>query len=310
MTDYIETIKKELQDNLARSAMEYLKTAVDLSKMGKFIKFTGDFRAQPVVGNFAIAIELMLKAFVFSKNPTLVFNLPLELRVAFITPESVEKGINLRPFVLQLRSFDKITAWEMSELISTFYIFRPDLKQEFQPFFDLFSKCRNISVHTSLPSFQRYEVERTAYLALRLFDEISPIFGVHRRGILRASETILVKLDTERANKVNKKIAAAKEKAKAIKQEQPSVSVDGWDDYVTKCPVCGSEGVLNGYTDIGGHSQEDMSLNFLAESFQCDQCKLGLSDIKEMELAGMSTLYNRNDDIDDWLEDHRDHDAY
>ena len=304
MNNNVEAIRKELQNNLARSAMEYLKTAVDLSMMGKFIKFTGDFRAQPVVGNFAIAIELMLKTFVFSKNPTLVYNLPLELRVAFISPESVGDDLNWRPFDLPLRSFE-YTAMEMSELIKTFYILRPDLKQEFQPFFELFSKCRNVSVHASLPSFQIYEVERTAYLALRLFDEISPIFGVHRRGILRASETILTKLDTERANKVNKKIAAAKKAAQSIKQALPPIPFDGWESYVTKCPVCASDGVLRGDTDIGGHSEEDMSLNFLAESFQCHQCKLVLSDIKEMELAGMAKLYERNGDIDDWVEDHK-----
>lgn len=56
-----------------------------------------------------------------------------------------------------------------------------------------------------------------------------------------------------------------------------------------------------------GHSEDDMSLNFLAESFQCDLCKLALSDIKEMELAGMSTVYDRNEDMDDWLVDHEDH---
>jgi hypothetical protein len=30
-----------------------------------------------------------------------------------------------------------------------------------------------------------------------------------------------------------------------------------------------------------------------------------LSDIKEMELAGMAKLYERNGDIDDWVEDHK-----
>lgn len=306
MNNNVEAIRKELQDNLAKSAMEYLKTAVDLSMMGKFIKFTGDFRAQPVVGNFAIAIELMLKTFVFSKNPALVYNLPLELRVAFTSPDSVGDDFNWRPFDLPLRSFE-YTAMEMSELIKTFYILRPDLKQEFQPFFELFSKCRNISVHASLPSFQIYEVERTAYLALRLFDEISPIFGTHRRGILRASETILTKLDTERANKVHKKMAAAKRVAEKLKGESAPIPFDGWESFVTKCPVCGSEGVLSGSSDIDyGRSEEDISLAFLAESFSCEQCKLVLVDIKEMELAGMSTLYDRNDDIDDWLTDHQD----
>jgi hypothetical protein len=309
MKNHIETIKKELQDSLARSAMGYLKTAVDLSMMGKFVKYTGDFRPQPVVGNFAIAIELMLKTFIFSKNPTLVYNLPVDLRIAFTSPDSVGTDFNWRPFDLPLRSFE-YTAVEMGELIKTFYILRSDLKQEFQPFFELFSKCRNVSVHASLPSFQTYEVERTAYLALRLFDEISPIFGRHRRGISRASETILTKLDTERANRVQKKMAAAKVVAKKLKEGPTVKPTTGWDIYMTKCPVCGSGGILAGDSDIKGTSEEDASLNFLAESFKCHQCELELSDIKEMELAGMPTLYDRTDEIDDWVEYHSDQEPF
>ena len=119
-----------------------------------------------------IAIELMLKAFIFSKNPILVFkDLPLELRVAFTSPESVGDDFKWRQYDVSLRSFEYKTI-EMDELISTYYVFRPDLRQELQPFFKLFTQCRNVSIHASLPSFQKYELERTAYLAMRLFKEI------------------------------------------------------------------------------------------------------------------------------------------
>lgn len=200
MKNYIETIKKELQDNLFRSAMDYLNTAVDLSMKGKTKRYTGAFRTQPVVGNFAIAIELMLKAFIFSKNPALVFkDLPLELRVAFISPESIRENFKWRPFDVPLRTFEYKTM-EVDEMVSTFYVLRPDLKQELHPFFKLFSQCRNVSIHASLPSFQKYEVERTAYLAMRLFNEISPLFGARRRGILLGeADAILANLDTELA---------------------------------------------------------------------------------------------------------------
>jgi hypothetical protein len=312
MRGHIESIKKELQDDLSRAAMEYLETAMDLSMKGRAIKFTGDYRAQPVVGNFAIAIELMLKAFIFSKNPALVFNLPLELRVAFISPESVGDDFNWRPFDVPLKSFE-YKSMEMEELISTFYVLRPDLKQELQPFFKLFSQCRNVSIHASLPSFQKYEVERTAYLSLRLFKEISSTktFGFRRHGVSKKVDAVLVSLDAERANEVKKKIEQAKRATKSLEQGKVFASVQGWWAYVTKCPVCGSDGVLSGDTDIDyGYSEEDVSLNFLADSFECEECKLILSDIKEMELAGMSTLYDRNEDIEEWLKEHRDHDLY
>jgi hypothetical protein len=308
--NYIDKIRMKLQDNLSQSATEYLKTAIDLSMKGKSMKFLGDYRTQPVVGNFAIAIELMLKAFILSKNPALVFNLPLELRVAFISPESVGDDFNLRPSVLQLRSFDKIAALEMSELISTFYILRPDLKQELHPFFDLFSQCRNVSVHASLPSFQTYEVERMAYLALRLFKNIPFIAGDHRPQLSGEVDDILTKLDTQRASRVRKKIADAREVAKNSKEGPTVRPTMGWNSYVTECPVCGSGGLLIGYTDVRGTSEEDITPVFVAESFMCHQCELELSDSQEMHLAGMPVVYFREDDVGLLVEEHGDDYTY
>ncbi|MEK6681979.1 MAG: hypothetical protein AABY79_08455, partial [Nitrospirota bacterium] len=189
-----------------------------------------------------IAIELMLKAFIFSKNPILVFkDLPLELRVAFTSPESVGDDFKWRQYDVSLRSFEYKTI-EMDELISTYYVFRPDLRQELQPFFKLFTQCRNVSIHASLPSFQKYELERTAYLAMRLFKEIltAKIFGYKVYGISKDVDTIMSSLDAERANKVKQKIERAKKASKSLEHGRAYVSVDGWESYVTECPVCGS----------------------------------------------------------------------
>ncbi len=260
-----------------------------------------------------IAIELMLKAFIFSKNPILVFkDLPLELRVAFTSPESVGDDFKWRQYDVSLRSFEYKTI-EMDELISTYYVFRPDLRQELQPFFKLFTQCRNVSIHASLPSFQKYELERTAYLAMRLFKEIltAKIFGYKVYGISKDVDTIMSSLDAERANKVKQKIERAKKASKSLEHGRAYVSVDGWESYVTECPVCGSDGVLSGDTDVDyGHSEEDISLNFLAVGFQCDDCKLELVDVKEMKLAGISTVYDRNLELEKWMDGQRDYEPF
>lgn len=261
----------------------------------------------------AIAIELMLKAFIFSKNPILVFkDLPLELRVAFTSPESIGEDFKWRQFDVSLRSFEYKTM-EMYELISIFYVFRPDLRQELQPFFKLFAQCRNVSLHASLPSFQKYELERTAYLAMRLLKEIltEKIFGYKVYGMAKDIDTIMSSLNAERANKVKQKIEQAKKASKSLEHGRTYVSVDSWESYVTECPVCGSEGILSGDTDVDyGQSEEDITLNFLAGSFQCDDCKLELVDIKEMKLAGMSIVYERNSELEKWMDGQRDYEPF
>jgi len=305
MKHYFDSIREKLQTELTRSGMGYLKSGLELfhnerrSSLG---------RIEPAIGNLAIAVELMLKTFVVKNNPLLLFReLPLELRILFTCPDAIpSKGFNWRRYDIDLRSFNYKTL-ELAELISLFYVFFPNHKQALKPYFSLLSRCRNASIHSSLPSFQRYELERTAYLALRVFKVLDESQAFRYRGYLLKEEDkqFLSSFEEERTERVRKKIDEAKEKSKALAHGQVGVYIDSWDAYTTSCPICGCDGVLTGGTEVDVDVDEEGSMNpylvFLAETFKCEECGLSLDDVDELKLAGMDISYDRpQSDMDKW----------
>jgi len=106
-------------------------------------------------------------------SPELVFvSLPLPLRMMFVNPSKMPKAFNWRQYDVDLRSFAFSTA-ELDQLISMFLVVFEQHKQRLQPYFRLFSRIRNQSVHAALPKFQHYDLERVAYLVLSLAKIVS-----------------------------------------------------------------------------------------------------------------------------------------
>ncbi|MGM0686977.1 MAG: hypothetical protein ACQET3_08425, partial [Promethearchaeati archaeon] len=102
-----------------------------------------------------------------------------------------------------------------------------------------------------------------------------------------------------------KKIESAGEAAKRIDAKDVGVLVDGWDVFVTTCPVCACDGVLTGETRVEADIDEDESahpyLVFFADTFQCDECGLSLDDVGELQSAGMDFFYDRPEsDMEKW----------
>jgi hypothetical protein len=297
-----------MQKELARSAVGYLKVGLELFHR----EYRGSFALiEPATGNLAIAVELMLKTLLVKQNPLLLFrDLPLELKVLFACPDAVtEDSFNWRAYDVELRAYAYKTV-ELDELISTFFLFFPGQKQLLRPHLRFLSRCRNASLHLSLPSFQTYELERTAYVALRVYlvlrDHDSDLFGLTRYHLDKRDEEFLSKYDAERTVRVQKKIENARENAKRIEAKSVGVLVDGWDVYVTTCPVCGCDGVLTGETtveaDIGEEESANPYLMFFADTFKCDECGLSLDDARELELAGIRLSYDRPErDMEKWV---------
>jgi hypothetical protein len=324
MKEYYDSVQQRMQSELARSAVGYLKVGLDLFHR----EYGGSFALiEPAIGNLAIAVELMLKTLLVKQNPLLLFrDLPLELKVMFTCPDAVKQdSFNWRAYDVELRSFGYKTM-ELDELISTFFLFFPSQKQVLRPHLKFLSKCRNASVHLSLPSFQTYELERTAYVALRVYlilrDYDSDLFRPTWYHLDKRDEEFLSKYDTERTERVRKKVESARENAKRIEAKNVWVSVDGWVADVTKCPVCGCDGVLTGETRVEADIDEDGSANpylvFLADTFKCEGCGLSLDDANELQLAGMDLSYDRPEsDMEKWVaemeppdfEDYYDRDA-
>lgn len=75
-----------------------------------------------------------------------------------------------------------------------------------------------------------------------------------------------------------------------------------------------SKGLLSGSTEIEGIPEygggtAGYVLSFNADSFECTACGLLLEDVEELKLANLETNYDRNQDMDKWMNEFEpDHD--
>ena len=304
--EHIALTQDRIQRELARSGIGYLKTGLAL--LHKERKGTYPL-IEPAIGNLATAIELMIKAFLAKNSLVLLFaDLPLELKILVTCPDNLlADSFSWRHLDNMLRASAHKTL-ELDKLIASFYLFCPDKRQALGPYFKLLSRCRNASIHLSLPSFQRYELERTGFLALTVFQ----ILDKEKRSpslyysLTKEDKQFLSEYNEERIERVRCKIEVAKEKAKRTKDTW--ILVDSWDTYETTCPICGCGGMLTGDTQVEADFDEDgiasPYLAFLADTFQCDGCGISLDDVEELRLAGMSIVYDRDSDMDKWWAEH------
>lgn len=307
MRKLADSLTHYLLEEFKNSAIGYLK--IGLETFHKANK-SENLRSQPALGNLGIAVELMLKTFIISNNPLLLFEgLPIELQVLFTCPGSLPKDFNLRPYDIDLRSF-KYNTKELNECIALFFVLLPEHKQELNAYMQLLSRYRNASVHSVLPSFQSFEVQRVAFLALRLLSilQFRKIISEYAHIITKDDKQFLSVFKLERIDRVKKIIESAKEKSKHISSGSVSLSVDDWESYVTQCPICKSDAILSGYTDlrVEGQDEPDISLDFFADGFNCEECGLELNDVEELRLAGIELFYDRSSEINAWERDHYD----
>jgi len=302
MKTYLERIRERLQEELSKNSVDYLKSGLLL------FHNRSQYGIQVIVGNLSIAIELMLKALIAKHNPYLLFKgLPIELRVLFTCPEIKTRASSWRRFDIDLRSstFDTIG---LGECISVFNIVLPEHKHLLHPYLKPLTSSRNVSLHASLPSFQICDLERTVYLALNLHNILKEanVLGIYSYSLTKEDTTFLQSFDLERVERVRKRIEEAKNKSKGLKHETSSLLVEGWEAYVTSCPVCESDGLLAGYTEPWMEATqeyvEDSGLTFYAESFKCEKCGLMLDDPKELALAGMEDTYDRSSEYNKYYD--------
>jgi hypothetical protein len=313
MKKYHDTIRNYLKDEFEKSAIEYLRVGLEIFHRAR--KGEVGLGGQAPGGNLGIAIELMLKTLIVKHSPILLFiDFPIELQVLFASPESLPKDFNWRLLDIELRSF-KYKTKELDECIALLYVLLPEHKQELRSYFQLLARHRNASIHSVLPSFQRYELERLGYLALRLFVilQTTKHISEYSYRVTKDDKAFLAVFKNERIERVKKKVDEAKEKSKHISTIKGSLSIDGWEYYITECPICGNEGILTGYTDIDYEEAPDeylpnASLDFFADSFECEDCGLKLDDTEELKLVKMDVNYDRSHQLDSWYKDHYDPD--
>jgi len=97
----MKKLQSEIVQNLISAATGYGKAGLAFfnSNLG-FGK-----NSQVAIGNMAIAIELLLKAFIANHSLLLLYKgLPIELRCALLTPDLMPKSFRLAPYEIDLKS--------------------------------------------------------------------------------------------------------------------------------------------------------------------------------------------------------------
>jgi hypothetical protein len=303
MEKFVKKIQTQYTKNLENSALGYLTIGLDLfhQREGFNLNF------QVVMGNLSIAIELMLKAFLSSRNLLLLFkDVPLDFKTLLSCSKDTPRTFNWRKIDIGLSSGTYKTI-DFDTCISSFYIFFPDLKQSLHSHMRFLANNRNTSVHFVFPSFQKYEIERVVFVALKMFLTIkqSKACKFTYYQLNDNDKRFLKQFDEDRIKRVKKKIDEAKAKSTKIQHLGASISIDSWEYYITDCPICGSDAILDGYTEKDAEQAMDgypePYLSFFADAFKCDDCGLSLDDSEEIRLAGKDIIYDRSDELNEWI---------
>ena len=166
MSNYVESLRDEIAAQLESAAVSYLKTGLAVFHQSDKTSWQN---YQPAVGNLSTAVELLLKTMIGRKTFRYLYtDLPLEAQVYLSYPETLPDASAFRRFAIDLKSF-KYKTPELDQCISVFYALFPDHRAEFRPYLGLLAQARNRSIHASLPTFQKYDLYRVTYLALKLF---------------------------------------------------------------------------------------------------------------------------------------------
>ncbi len=321
MRDYLAKLQAQYTEQFVRAASEYFDTGLGL--LHRHRAASDSTSPQAAIGNLAVAVELILKAFIASKHLVLLFKgLPLEVRTLLLCSVCLPEDFSLRALDIDLKSAT-YTTLEFDECIAVFYLFFPELKQQLQSHLRFMSKARNASLHSFLPSFQKYELDRAAYATLRVFDALKTTKGLTylgQRWSERDSE-FMAEFQESRLERVQKAIEAAKEHARKLTGKPSSIAAisNHWETQITTCPICGSDAVLIGFTqrfksEPNREGQIPLpSLAFFPDSFQCAECGLTLADYDELKLAGIPTdfyRYDRSGEIERFIEEYRSGEMY
>jgi hypothetical protein len=295
-------LKNEIQRNLVSSATAYYR--IGINEYLSTHQTTWE-NYQAAVGNLAISVEMMLKAFVANRCFRKLFlGLPDELDILLAEETRPPKSIAWRRFETALRLFEFKTI-ELDQAISLYYIYFPEQKTELRSYFTFLAATRNMSVHAALPGFQRYDLARVSYLAVKVMRHLQDEKVLLEPRILQPkTEEIVKQFDHDRVERVTKAIREAKEASKKLTHKKALIHISSsdFDQYVIRCPICDSDTVASGETEfeVTGDDNPVAFLTFLPNEFHCEDCGLKIDDQRDFSLAGLEYTYDRSDDLDAW----------
>jgi hypothetical protein len=296
----LRLLRLEIERNLAATATAYYRIGIT-EYLNAEARMWESYQA--AVGNLAIAIELMLKAFV-ARNcfRKLYVGLPDELDIFLSQTETPPPSVSLRPFEDALRSFEQKTI-ELNQAIAIYEIYFPDKKLELHSYFNFLATTRNVSVHGALPDFQRHDLTRVSYLAISLIKHLEEQrILTEPADLALKTKDIQKRFDRERVERVTKKIRAARQIAKRLTGKRNAIftNPNDFEELVLPCPICSTDIVTAGYTEEKIVSEDDAFLTYFLNEFRCSECGLEIDDPRDLRLVGLSETHDRSDQWDEW----------
>lgn len=293
---------RDTRYKLLRNSMEYLEIGLREFHNVKDIDYKG---FQPALGNLSIAIELMLKTIIaHNAFASLFSNLPLNFKLYLTYPELLKDDKMKRALEINFlhSSFNSV---DLTECVGIFNVIHSESKNELSGYFKMLNAVRNASVHYIIPSFQKYDLQKVAMLAITLFkiiDSDKKLYNGYLYSLTESDNEFIKSFSNERIEIVKSKIEAAKDKAH--KTVKVILDTNDLNAYIGVCPVCKNDCILSGESQVYfDESVGEPFLSFSADSLDCEQCGLSLTDFEELKLANVETEYERNNDYDKWVFD-------
>ena len=311
--DFYASLRAEIADGLARSALGFYRTGLDTHD--------GGTASQVVVANCGIAVELATKSALADLGLGLLL-LPrtqtrIDLRIAFAAPEAVSIAV-WRKYQGELRASAYRTIG-LAACADALEVLLPEETRRLKPHLDLLVRYRDASVHGHLPQVSTAEAHRAVYVAAT----IVPLLLRRHTGLLSAwgraeDQEALGRFDIDRTRRIDARVEAAGKKADQLPhlKQYTTRQPDGWNRYFVECPVCKSRGTLHGTTRYApqgqGDTYEDL-FAFDAARFDCSECGLALEDPDEMDAVGLWVVAVREcttEEVERWMneqakEEHR-----
>lgn len=314
--NFIHDICLDIQRGLAKSAVDYANLGLQ-----KFHAIWCPSAAddQVIIGSLAISVEFMIKTLLAKYDICLLYvDIPLELKLALHIPEKMPEKFPWKFYETQLKSANYKTIG-LPECITYFGVLFPEQKQKLGSHLRFLERTRNLALHSTLPAFRQYELHRTVYLTLCVFDTLSKrepgLFHSYKLTDEDKNKSFLSSFDDSRVDRVHKDIESARIRANRLSGEEAMISVDEWNVMTTECPVCGNDALLFG--DTQGDWQcdqeglnEELCLTFFANSLECEHCGLKLEDYKELELGGIDPVKDRSGLAERWMQEHCHKESY
>ncbi len=304
MKEYIENLQIRYSELFGRNAQEYL--GAGLSIFHRYRDKETE-HAQAAVGAMIAGVEFLIKSILAYRNLSNVFSdLPHDVRIFFTSPDSVPRFFKWRNIPFDIHS-PSVKIIGFDQCMASFNIFFPHMKQPLMSHAGLLSRLREPSLHGIVPALNSYDLGRVGMTVLAIAETIGneETFPYTWYSLSGEDTAFVREFEELREERVRLALSQAKRSAHdEIHDGLHTVVARGWKSHATSCPVCRSEGLLDGYTELAMADDEEgafPSLDFFAVSFRCDECRLKLYDFEEMKIAGMDTLYDRSDDIDQWF---------